>query len=109
MVWQGIFLIVGLVLGTVPQIARGAEQETSLSTLTKTLHIDPKQISVSGISSGGFMAHQFHVAHSQDLMGAGIIAGGPYNCAQGSLNRAMLQCTAFMAEGMCAFLDGSKA
>ncbi|HEY5716936.1 MAG TPA: hypothetical protein VIS52_00460 [Motiliproteus sp.] len=39
------------------------------------------QSSVSGISSGGFMATQFHVAYSARLVGAGIVAGGPYFCA----------------------------
>jgi hypothetical protein len=43
--------------------------------------IDANGISVSGISSGGFMAVQFHVAHSQEVMGAGVVAAGPYNCA----------------------------
>ena len=43
--------------------------------------IDQKAISASGISSGGFMAQQFHVAHSAEIMGAGIVAAGPYNCA----------------------------
>lgn len=40
-----------------------------------------KQTSVSGISSGGFMATQYHVAFSENLAGAGIVAGGPYFCA----------------------------
>ena len=31
------------------------------------------------------MAHQFHVAHSKSVIGAGIIAGGPYFCARGSI------------------------
>ncbi len=35
-------------------------------------------ITVSGISSGGFMAVQFHVAHSSTVGGAGVVAGGPY-------------------------------
>lgn len=39
------------------------------------------QTSISGLSSGAFMAAQFHVAYSQDLVGAGIVAGGPWNCA----------------------------
>lgn len=39
------------------------------------------QTSVSGLSSGAFMAAQFHVAYSKDLVGAGIVAGGPWNCA----------------------------
>lgn len=43
--------------------------------------IDPEAISISGISSGGFMANQFHMAHSATVMGAGIVAGGPYRCA----------------------------
>ncbi len=43
--------------------------------------IDPDAISISGISSGGFMANQFHLAHSAAVMGVGVIAGGPYQCA----------------------------
>lgn len=43
--------------------------------------VDPTQTSVSGLSSGAFMAAQFHVAYSGTLVGAGIIAGGPYYCA----------------------------
>ncbi|MDY6991708.1 MAG: poly(3-hydroxybutyrate) depolymerase, partial [Pseudomonadota bacterium] len=43
--------------------------------------VDLTQTSVSGLSSGGFMAMQLHVAYSDKIMGAGIIAGGPYYCA----------------------------
>lgn len=39
------------------------------------------QTSVSGLSSGAYMAAQFHVAYSEKLVGAGIVAGGPWNCA----------------------------
>jgi len=38
--------------------------------------------SVSGVSSGAYMAGQFHLAHSNDVVGAGIIAGGPYGCSE---------------------------
>src|SRR5262245_14153319 len=38
--------------------------------------------SVSGLSSGAYMAGQFQIAHSSIVMGAGIIAGGPYGCAE---------------------------
>ncbi len=41
---------------------------------------DLSQTSVSGLSSGGFMTAQFHVAYSDMLVGAGIIAGGPFYC-----------------------------
>lgn len=42
---------------------------------------DLRHTSVSGLSSGAFMAAQFDVAFSGELVGAGIIAGGPFYCA----------------------------
>jgi poly(3-hydroxybutyrate) depolymerase len=47
---------------------------------------------VSGLSSGAYMAVQFHVAHSARIKGAGAVAGGPYYCAQGSLWTAYYNC-----------------
>lgn len=49
-----------------------------------SLTVDPSGISVSGLSSGGWMANQFHIAFSAKVMGAGILAAGPYRCAGGS-------------------------
>lgn len=46
-----------------------------------SLNASASQTSISGLSSGAFMAAQFHVAYSKDLIGAGIVAGGPWNCA----------------------------
>ena len=43
-------------------------------------NVDRSQTSVSGLSSGAFMTVQFHTAYSADIMGAGVVAGGPYNC-----------------------------
>jgi poly(3-hydroxybutyrate) depolymerase len=40
------------------------------------------QTSVSGLSSGAYMAGQIEVAHSKDIVGAGIVAGGPFACAE---------------------------
>jgi hypothetical protein len=57
-------------------------------------NVDIRQTSVSGLSSGGFMAVQFDVGYSSFLKGAGIIAGGPYDCAQGSLTTALQPCMA---------------
>jgi poly(3-hydroxybutyrate) depolymerase len=68
----------------------------SLEQVAAGVKIDPSQISVSGISSGGFMAHQFHVAHSGHVMGAGIVAGGPYYCAAGSILDAVTKCSQFV-------------
>ncbi len=51
-------------------------------------------VTVSGISSGGYMAVQFQVAYSSLVRGAGIVAGGPYYCARGSVRRALNNCMA---------------
>jgi hypothetical protein len=39
------------------------------------------ETSVSGLSSGAYMAGQFHLAHADIVLGAGIVAGGPWGCA----------------------------
>jgi len=54
--------------------------------------VDPSSVSVSGLSSGGFFAVQYQVAHSSSIKGAAVFAGGPYYCAQGNLNGALLMC-----------------
>ena len=57
------------------------------------LNIDKSQTTVSGASSGGYMAVQLHVAFSSSFRrGAAVIAGGPYNCAEGSVVNALTRC-----------------
>ena len=46
-------------------------------------------ITISGLSSGAFMAVQMHVANSATIRGAGVFAGGPYYCAKGSMMTAI--------------------
>jgi poly(3-hydroxybutyrate) depolymerase len=53
---------------------------------------DATATSVSGISSGGYMAVQFHVAHSATVIGVGVLAAGPYYCAQGNAITAVNNC-----------------
>ncbi|MEI8634171.1 hypothetical protein P4S72_23275 [Vibrio sp. PP-XX7] len=53
----------------------------AVKTELPALNALPNASSISGLSSGAFMAAQFHVAYSKDMMGAGIVAGGPWNCA----------------------------
>ena len=45
------------------------------------LGVDASKTSVSGISSGAYMAGQFHLAFSTTVVGAGVVAGGPWGCA----------------------------
>ncbi|MFC3095996.1 polyhydroxybutyrate depolymerase [Alteromonas sediminis] len=56
------------------------------------LSLDTDHITVSGLSSGGYMATQMHLAYSDWVSGAGIIAAGPYYCAQNAITTALEQC-----------------
>jgi poly(3-hydroxybutyrate) depolymerase len=51
---------------------------------------DINESSISGISSGAFMAVQFGVSWSSIVKGVGVIAGGPYYCAQGTATDGLL-------------------
>lgn len=65
-----------------------------------SLSIDSGGISTSGVSSGGYMAAQLHVAHSRQIMGVGVLAGGPYYCAGGgypsNMFRALTVCSDYV-------------
>src|SRR4051794_16264166 len=56
------------------------------------LNIDLNQSSVSGLSSGAFMAIQLGTAWSSVIKGVGIVAGGPFYCAQASAAVATEAC-----------------
>ncbi len=58
------------------------------------LGTDGAAVTVSGISSGGYMAVQFQVAFSQLVKGAGVLAAGPYDCAENSVLKALTRCMA---------------
>lgn len=67
--------------------------------------LDPDNITVSGLSSGGFFAQQFHVAFSHLVNGAAVLAGGPYACAKQipavlTLNP---QASTIVALGVCTY------
>lgn len=49
-------------------------------------------VTVSGISSGGYMAGQYQVTFSEEVAGAAIIAAGPWACARGDISRALQNC-----------------
>jgi len=54
--------------------------------------VESAGFTVSGLSSGGYMAVQMHVAHSSRVKGAAALAAGPYYCAQASLWTATTNC-----------------
>lgn len=66
------------------------------------LGADAAGTTVSGLSAGAYMAGQFQLAHSSIVVGAGLIAGGPYACAES------LYADAMPGPGT-VFLNASKA
>ena len=59
------------------------------------LKIDKTQTTLSGLSAGGFMAVQLHVAYSATFAkGVGVFAGGSFYCAEGSVVNATGRCMA---------------
>jgi hypothetical protein len=53
---------------------------------------DIAQTSISGVSSGAFMAVQFATAWSSVVTGVGAVAGGPFGCSEGSAAAALSTC-----------------
>lgn len=80
-----------LTLATLLSLAAGAEHAVAAPELP-ALGADLRGLTVSGISSGAYMAVQFQVAHAKLVHGAGVLAGGPYYCAEGSTWRALSNC-----------------
>ena len=58
-------------------LAQGAHAASALPALD----VDKTKISISGLSSGAFMANQMGYAYASTFMGVGVFAGGPYMCA----------------------------
>ncbi|KAL2867412.1 Alpha/Beta hydrolase protein [Aspergillus lucknowensis] len=70
---------------TVHTLAIGglAAATTASAASLGSYNVDPESISVSGLSSGGFMAAQLGIAYSDTFKtGFGVFAGGPYDCAR---------------------------
>ncbi|QDP02755.1 PHB depolymerase family esterase [Thalassotalea sp. PS06] len=79
------------------QAAQSTKQATAASSqqqVESKINLTLEQTTVSGLSSGAYMAHQLHIAYSDKIKGAALLAGGPYGCAKGDLNTALGECMA---------------
>jgi poly(3-hydroxybutyrate) depolymerase len=92
--WSTAILVAAVAAAVLPwplaaqSIAASSPQPPPLPALG--LAVDAT--TVSGLSSGGYMAGQFHVAYSASLAGAAVLAAGPYGCSGGSVSTAMFDC-----------------
>ena len=74
-------------------VAACSDDSQEAPASTAALDADTRsRITVSGVSAGGFMAVQSHVAFADRIGGAAVVAGGPYHCAQGDVQTALSQC-----------------
>jgi len=81
-------------------------------TKLASYNVDLTKTTVAGISSGGFMAVQLHVAYSGTFHFAAIYAGGPYYCAGDSLTTAEVDCQDAIASELSpseSYLDSQSS
>lgn len=84
--------LVVLVLGVALSVsACGGTADPDAAGLP-ALGLPTEDISVAGISSGGYMAVQLHLAHAERISGAAILAAGPWRCAEGRVQQALSLC-----------------
>jgi len=64
---------------------------TSLSAAERLpqFKLEPDAVFITGLSSGGMMAVQYHAAFSSSVKGAAILAAGPYHCSGDNPNGKM--------------------
>lgn len=56
------------------------------------LNTDPERLYLAGLSSGGYLAHQLHLAWPDEVRGIAVFAAGPYGCAREGLSAALHRC-----------------
>ncbi len=77
---QGAAAALALVFALTAAPAGRAAEVSPIEPLP-ALAVEAGSITLSGVSSGANIAHQFHVAHSARVAGVGLLAASPYHCA----------------------------
>ena len=85
-------LVVALALAGLSLPAQAEDAGDDKASPLAVLEIVPEEISVMGVSSGGYMATQLAVAWPRRFSGLAVFAAGPWGCAQGALALALTQC-----------------
>lgn len=87
-------ILTSLACALLPAVALHAAapaEHTAPAPLPK-LHVDRDRVAVAGLSAGAYMAGQAQIAYPEVFHGAALVAGGPYDCAQGNLATAVSAC-----------------
>ena len=83
-----------------------AVTSSALAAELPSLNAAIGESSISGISSGAFMAIQFGTAWSSVIKGVGAIAGGPYWCAEADLDDAVTWFSGPIARALGSCMTG---
>ena len=81
-----------VVAGLLAPLSSAIAEEEAPTPALPALGTTAEQASVVGVSSGGYMATQLTVAWPERFHGLGVLAAGPWGCAQGKLSLALNQC-----------------
>ncbi|WP_416886348.1 prolyl oligopeptidase family serine peptidase [Marinospirillum sp.] len=81
----------GLIAGLMVALAGCSSNQDAAPALPE-LGTNPERLYLAGLSSGGYMAHQLHLAWPEQVQGVAIFAAGPYGCARGGLVDALQRC-----------------
>jgi poly(3-hydroxybutyrate) depolymerase len=95
---------------SLPGLPTGTTSPAGASTTSLAAYnVGPSTVTVAGLSSGGYMAVQLQVAYSQSIFGTAVFAGGPYYCAQGSINSAVGYCESGSGIPLQTLIDYTNA
>ncbi|WP_086480040.1 extracellular catalytic domain type 2 short-chain-length polyhydroxyalkanoate depolymerase [Oceanospirillum sanctuarii] len=83
-------LLCALVLGA----CTSSQPDNNYNKLPYLASLSNAKVTVSGFSSGGYMANQLHLAHPEEIEGAALFSAGPWGCAIKGLSHAMMSCMA---------------
>lgn len=98
-IWTTVAILLGILLALwMSWTGRRAANLAVLPALGAQL----QGTTLSGISAGAYMAGQFQFSHADIVSGAGIIAGGPYGCAETAFSGVV-------PSGGNVFLNASRA
>lgn len=82
-------ILSGAALSAAPVLSQSVTVEQPLPKLQLA-----DKITLSGLSSGAYMAGQYHQAFAEEIAGVAMLAAGPVYCAVGNLQQAMSHCMA---------------
>ena len=101
-------LVVALVFCSLAACGEAPEPDAPAGPMMADADLKPL-VTVSGVSAGGYLAVQAHVALAHRIGGAAALAGGPFDCANGSINQALGPCISGEGIDVAAIQDRTSA